>query len=50
MNLKLLPDKRLNTHDLETFGRALERDAEEDQARDGQMRRRNVQGDRANVA
>jgi hypothetical protein len=50
VNLKLLSDERLYAHDLEPFGRALKRDAEEDQARDSQMRRRNVQGDRANVA
>lgn len=50
VDLELLPDKRLHAHDLETLGRALERDAEENQARDGQVRRRDVQGDRANVA
>lgn len=50
MYFELLADERLNAHDLETLRRLLERDAEKEQTRDRQMRRRDVQSDRTEVA
>lgn len=47
VDLKLLPHKRLHAHDLQSVGRVLERDAHEEQAGDGQVRRRDVKGERA---
>lgn len=45
MQLKRLADKGLDRHDLHPLGRVLEADAQEDQARDGQVRRRDVERD-----
>lgn len=50
MNFEILLDVRLHAHDLHPLWRVLKRDAEEEQTRDGKMRRGRKEANRAQLA